>query len=168
VAPDRLEDRRPLRLQRGPVRTAPPRGVEVGECLGEAVEGGSRPGPGQPGRTVVRCGAHQHLGQARGLLVVGDAAQDVPAEEEQVHQEYLFGHRGRCRCCSRGSCSVEPRRQTVDLGLQVRHGDDAAGGGQWAVVPDQPGDDVASSGGVDATASSTAFTSGGSGLGLTR
>ena len=50
VAPDRLEDRRPLRVQRGLARTASSRGVEVGKGLGEAVEGSSRPGPGQPGR----------------------------------------------------------------------------------------------------------------------
>ena len=96
------------------------------------------------------------------------AAQHVPAQDEQVDQEGLFGHRRPCqrrlpRWCRRG-----PRRQTVDLGLQVRQGDDPAGGGQSAVVVGQPGDDVASSGGADATASSTAFTSGGSGLGLTR
>ena len=87
VAPDRLEDRRPLRVQRGPVRAASPRGVEVGERLGEAVEGGPRPGPGQPGRAVVRRVAHQLLGQLRGALVVGDPAQHLPAQQEQVDQE---------------------------------------------------------------------------------
>jgi hypothetical protein len=61
------------------VRTAAPRGIEVAERLGEAVEGVPRPGPGQPGRTVVQCVAHQHLGQPRGPLVVDDAGQHLPA-----------------------------------------------------------------------------------------
>ncbi len=158
----------PLRIQRGLVRTAPPRGVEVGECLGEAMEGGSRPGPGEPGRAVVRRGAHQQLGQAHGLLIVGDAAQHVPAQNEQVDQEGLFGHRRPCKRRLPQSCRRGPRRQTVDLRLQVRQGDDPTRGSQSAVVVGQPSDDVASSGGVDATASSTAFTSGGLGLGLFR
>jgi hypothetical protein len=59
------------------------------------MEAGSRPGPGQSGRAIVRRGAHQQLGQARGVLIVGDAAQDVPAQEEQLDQEGRFGQHRR-------------------------------------------------------------------------
>ena len=115
MAPHRLEDRRPLRVKRGPVRAASPRGVEVGERLGEAVEGGTRPGPGQLSRAVIRRVADQCLGQVRGSFVVGDSAQHLPAKEEQVDQ----GGRSDTveECCSflRGSCPVELRRQAVDL-----------------------------------------------------
>src|SRR4029079_18786674 len=45
-APDRLENRRPLRVHLATVRAALPRSVEVTARLGEAVEDGPRPGPG--------------------------------------------------------------------------------------------------------------------------
>ena len=61
------------------------------------MEGGSRPGPGQPGRTVVRRIAYQHLGQLRGAFVVCDPAQDMPAQDEQVDQAGPFGHRWGAR-----------------------------------------------------------------------
>ena len=61
------------------------------------MEGGSRPGLGQPGRAVVRRVAHQQLGQLRGAFVVCDAAQHIPAQNEQVDQEGLFGHRRPCQ-----------------------------------------------------------------------
>ena len=57
VTPDRLEDARPLRVEGGPVRAARSGGVEVGECLGEPVEGASRSRPGQPG--PCRCRARR-------------------------------------------------------------------------------------------------------------
>ena len=79
VAADGLEDRRPFGVQGGPVGPAPPCCVKVGESLGEAVQGGPRPRPGQPGCAVVRRVPHQCLGQPRGALVVGDPTQDLPA-----------------------------------------------------------------------------------------
>jgi len=95
VASDRLADRRPLRVQRRPVHTTSSRGVEVGKRPEKTVEGGPCPGPGQPGRTVVRGIAHQHLGQLSGAFVVCDAAQDVPAQKEQLDQEGPFGQHRR-------------------------------------------------------------------------
>jgi hypothetical protein len=65
------------------------------------------------------------------------------------------------------SCPTEPRRQTVDAGVQVGHGDGAAGCGQVGMIPRQAGDGAVSSGGAD-TAPSTLARSGGSGLGLRR
>jgi hypothetical protein len=53
--------------------------------------------------------------------------------------------------------------QSVDLGLQVRQGDDPAGGGQSAVVLGQLADDAASSDG-GARAAKMVFESGGFGL----
>jgi hypothetical protein len=106
VAPHCLEDRRPLRVKRGPARATSPRGVEVGERLGETVEGGTRPGPGQLSRAVIRRVAHQCLSQVRGSFVVGDSAKHLPANEEQVDQGGRAGH-GEERCSFlRGSCPV--------------------------------------------------------------
>ena len=164
MAPGPLEDRRPFRVQHSPVPTSPSRGVEVGGCFGEAVEGGPGPGPGQPGRTVVRGIAHHSLGQLRGELVVRDTAQQLPVEQEQVDQEGPFGHRRWCPSPLPGSCRCSTGRQAVDLGLQVRQSRHPAGGARPVVSFGQAGDDGASSAGAD-TAVRMALRSGGSGLG---
>ena len=93
-----------------------------------------------------------HLGQLRGELVVRDTAQQLPVEQEQVDQESPFGHRRSCSCPLPGSCRRSPRRQAVDLGLQVRQGDDPARGARPVVFVGQAGDDGASSAGADAAA----------------
>ena len=61
------------------------------------MEGGPCLGPGQPGRAVVRGIAYQHQGELSGAFVVCDAAQDMPAQDEQVDQAGLFGHRWGAR-----------------------------------------------------------------------
>ena len=93
VTPNGLEDSRPLRIECVPVRAVSSRGVEVGECLGEPVEGASRPGPGQQGRAVVGHVADELLGQLGGTFVVGHPAQHMPAQQKQVGQEGSIGDR---------------------------------------------------------------------------
>ncbi|GAA1288729.1 hypothetical protein GCM10009609_64690 [Pseudonocardia aurantiaca] len=107
--------------------------------------------------------AHQLLGQLRGPFVVRDAAQHMPAQEEQVGQKDLLWHDVSCSSWS----PMGRHRQAVDLGLQVGQGDGAAGGGRVAVWLGQAGDDAASSGGAD-EAARMAIRSGGFGLGGTR
>ena len=93
VTPDGQEDARPLRVECVPVRAVRSGGVEVGECLGEPVEGASRPGPRQQGRAVVGHVAYELLGQLGGTFVVGHPTQHVPAQQKQVDQEGPFGDR---------------------------------------------------------------------------
>jgi hypothetical protein len=117
----RLQELRPVGRQQDAIQAAVFRRLEVGERLGEAVEDRSRPGPGQQGRAVVGRAADELPGEFRRPLVVGDAAKDMAAQEEQVDEGQRFGRRlrGRVR---------DPRGQPVDPGVQVRHGDGAAGG----------------------------------------
>jgi hypothetical protein len=77
---------RPLRVERGRVRAAPSRGIEVGERLGEAVESASRPGPGQQGCAVLGRVPDEVLGQLGRPFVVGNTGLDVSAQQEQVDQ----------------------------------------------------------------------------------
>jgi hypothetical protein len=121
VAPDRLEDRRPLRSSAAwsaPRRPAASRSARPRRSDGRWLA--SWPGPAS--RAVVRRGAPAAR-PARGAFVVGDAAQHFPAQNEQVDQEGRSATAGRATPPAR-SCRRGPRRQTVDLGLQVRQGDD--------------------------------------------
>ena len=113
MAPGPLEDRCPFRVERGPVPTSSSSDVEVGDRVGEAVERGPGPGPGQPGGTVVGGIAHHYLGQLRGGLVVRDTAEELPVEQEQVDQEALRpppvvprSLPGSCRCSSAARRSI--------------------------------------------------------------
>jgi hypothetical protein len=140
VGPGRLQDHRPLGGQGGAVGSATLcRGVEVGQGVGEAVEGRPRPGPGQQSRPVTArpvaaslntarpVTAYQSLGEFSCPLVVGDAAQDLPAQGEQVDQ----GEPVRRRSARRPQGA---RREPVDLRVQVDHGDRPAGGERLPVT----------------------------------
>jgi hypothetical protein len=162
----RLEDLRPLRRQRGAVRAALLRGLEIGERIGEAVEGRSCPGPGQQGRAVVRRVANELPGQLSGVFVVGDAAKDMAAQDEQVDEDQRLprSHPGRRRHCYRAR---DPRRQPVDLRVQVHHGDGAAGGGWFPVADSGAGHDAGCSADTSGSANG-GVRCGGFGFGLAR
>jgi hypothetical protein len=133
--PGRLQDHRPLGLQGGAIAPAAIfGGVKVGERVGEAVEGGPRPRPGQQGRAVAgRAGADELLGEFRCPLVVGDAAQDLAPQGEQIDQDEPVRRQPVCRL-RLWRRAQGPRRQAVDLRVQIDHGDRAAGGGRLAVA----------------------------------
>jgi hypothetical protein len=79
VASERLEDRGTLGIQCRPIQAESLRCVEIGQRLGEAMEGRSRPGAGQAGQAIGGGVTHKLLGQRYGALGVGNATQDVPA-----------------------------------------------------------------------------------------
>ena len=145
-------------VQHNPVGAEALGGVEIRQRLGKTVESRSRPGAGQEGAAVGWRVAHQLLGQRCGALVVGDATQDMPAQDEQVDQVSVPGHRKPSNC--------RLRLETVDLRLQIDQGNDATGCGQFAVVchVDHRATPL---GGAD-SAATLAFKSGGVGFGRTR
>jgi len=77
VAAERLIDRGALRIDVDSVTSESFRGVEVGQGRLEPVEGTPHPGARQKGPGVARHLNDELVGQRRGALGVGNAAQHV-------------------------------------------------------------------------------------------
>ncbi|MFI6491679.1 hypothetical protein [Streptomyces sp. NPDC050564] len=166
VAAEGLQDDGSFRVHCGLVPAVPARRAEVGNGLGEAVQGRPRPGAGEQGRAVLGCAVHQPLSEVRGLLVVGDAAQDVASEVEEVDQGRPLRHRQRSPRRPPGTRTAEPYGQAVDLPVQIRYGDGAVRRDRLPLLGRRPGHAASSRGGI--CAARRAPRSGGAGLGAFR
>ena len=86
ISPERLEDRRALRLRFGTGQAESLGDVEVGQRLLEAMQAGACPRTRQKRQAVGGEIARKLLCQVGGAFVVGNAAEDLSAEHEQVDQ----------------------------------------------------------------------------------
>ena len=117
VASERLIDRGPLRVQGHAIGPQRGRGVEVGQGRREPVEDGRHPGARDEGPGLARRLADELLRERRRPLGVGNPAQHVPAQGDQLHELGAIAY-----------CQLPPRRLprvTVDPRLEIPQGDGA-------------------------------------------
>ena len=84
--PDRLQDRSALGLYHRAIHPVCGRFLQVGQRLGEAMEGRQRSGTRKERDPLGRGMAHQVLRQSCSPLPIRDPAKQVPAEQEQFNQ----------------------------------------------------------------------------------
>ena len=86
VVSERLIDRGAFRIDVDPVAPEEGRGVEVCQGRHEPVEDAAHPGARQEGPGVARRLPDELVRQRCGPLGIGDAAQDVAAQRDQLDQ----------------------------------------------------------------------------------
>ena len=86
VASDRLEDRGAFGIHDGGICSEAPGFIEVTQRIGEAMEGGPRPGAREEGYAVSRAIARELFGPRLRPFVVCDGAEDVAAQRHQFDE----------------------------------------------------------------------------------
>ena len=121
VASDRLEDRGAFGIHNGGICSEAPGFIEVTQRIGEAMEGGPRPGAREEGYAVSRAIVRELFGPRLRPFVVCDATQDVAPQRHQFDELGL-------------TTNIEPSGEglallAVDLRLQIRQRERACGRG---------------------------------------
>ena len=111
VAAESLEDCRPLAIGRFGIEREPLGTIDVGQSIVKPMEAGARSGAGDESLCVGRRVAHELVGDLLCPFVIGNAADDQPAQHDQLDQT-------RSRFDG-GATKPDLRLQGVDLGAEI-------------------------------------------------